>query len=137
MPTSAANLRSRLRRGWLVLDGAMGTELERRGLAAPLPLWSAGALLSAPDAVAAVHRDYLAAGADILVANTFRTNPRTLRSAGRFDDGERLNHLAVDLAHGPAASLRCSSPPAWRQSRTATTPSASRQRAYCERNTAR
>lgn len=98
MSVSASKLRSRLQRGPLVLDGAMGTELERRGVATPRPLWSAAALLSAPDAVTAIHRDYVAAGADILVANTFRTNPRTLRNVGRLDQGERLNRLAVDLA---------------------------------------
>ena len=47
----------------LVLDGALGTELERRGVATELPLWSARALLAAPEAVLAIHRDYVAAGA--------------------------------------------------------------------------
>ncbi len=81
-----------------MLDGATGTELERRGVDAPLPLWSAGALVSAPDVVTAIHRDYVAAGADIIVANTFRTNPRTLRAGGRFADGVALNSMAVNLA---------------------------------------
>ncbi|MDX1650842.1 MAG: homocysteine S-methyltransferase family protein, partial [Myxococcota bacterium] len=46
----------------LVLDGATGTELERRGLACEAPLWSARALAEAPDAVLDVHRRYVAAG---------------------------------------------------------------------------
>ena len=97
MPITAGELRARIARGPLILDGATGTELERRGVASPLPLWSAGALLSAPDIVESIHRDYVAAGADILVANTFRTNPRTLRAAGRLEDGPALNALAVAL----------------------------------------
>ena len=42
----------------LILDGAMGTELERRGLRASLPLWSAHALVDAPEVVRAIHSDY-------------------------------------------------------------------------------
>jgi S-methylmethionine-dependent homocysteine/selenocysteine methylase len=97
-------LRRRFHTGLLVLDGAMGTELERRGGRFPLPLWSAGALVSAPDVVETIHREYVAAGADILVANTFRTNPRTLRAAGLLPDGESLNRLAVDLARRAVGS---------------------------------
>jgi len=99
---SADELRARLRAGRLVLDGATGTELERRGVSSELPLWSAGALLTAPEVVEAVHRDYVVAGAQIIVANTFRTNPRTLRAAGCFDRGQELNRLAVELARRAA-----------------------------------
>ena len=93
----------------LLLDGATGTELERRGLYTGLPLWSSHALLDAPRAVAAVHADYARAGAEIVTANTFRTQRRTL---GRADGigpslGERdleLTGLAVELAREGAAS---------------------------------
>jgi S-methylmethionine-dependent homocysteine/selenocysteine methylase len=91
-------LRRSLQSGPLILDGATGTELERRGAGHPPPLWSAGALLSAPEVVEAIHREYVEAGADIIVANTFRTNPRTLRAAGRWSEGAALNRLAIDLA---------------------------------------
>src|SRR5207249_4025906 len=77
-------LKSRLNRGELiVLDGALGTELERRGVPTPLPLWSAQALFDSPDTVRSIHQDYVRAGADILTANTFRATPRTLAKAGR------------------------------------------------------
>jgi S-methylmethionine-dependent homocysteine/selenocysteine methylase len=106
---SDANLRRRLQRGPLLLDGALGTELERRGvLRNPGPLWSAAALLEAPAAVRAVHADYVAAGAELLVANTFRTNPRTLRRAGWSARGPALNRLAVELAR--AAAMEASRP---------------------------
>lgn len=82
----------------LLLDGAMGTELVCRGQTLPAPLWSAAALIDAPALVEQIHRDYLAAGADIIVANTFRTNPAALRAAGRAADGPALNGLAVRLA---------------------------------------
>jgi S-methylmethionine-dependent homocysteine/selenocysteine methylase len=98
MPASGALFREALARRTLVLDGATGTELERRGVPSPLPLWSAAALITHPRVVEAIHRDYVTAGADIVVANTFRTNLRTLRAAGRAEQGEVLNRLAVELA---------------------------------------
>jgi methionine synthase I (cobalamin-dependent) len=56
----------------LLMDGAMGTELQKLGL--PIgessPPWN----LTHPDAVRAVHLSYLAAGARVLVANTFPTD---------------------------------------------------------------
>jgi S-methylmethionine-dependent homocysteine/selenocysteine methylase len=92
-------------KGPIVLDGATGTELERRGVDAPLLLWSAGALLSHPDVVQAIHRDYALAGADVVVANTFRTNVRNLRAAGMLARGEELNRIAIGLAR--QASVPC------------------------------
>lgn len=81
----------------LVLDGATGTELERRGIKLGLPLWSAAALTECPDLLAAIHREYASAGAEIIVANTFRTNVRTLRHAGCLADGPELNRSAIEL----------------------------------------
>ncbi|HEU4334332.1 MAG TPA: homocysteine S-methyltransferase family protein, partial [Candidatus Eisenbacteria bacterium] len=76
-------LRSRLIRGEVILlDGAMGTELDRRGVATPLPLWSAAALIEAPEVVRAIHEDSIRAGADVVTTNTFRTTARTMRRAG-------------------------------------------------------
>src|SRR5712692_7425776 len=71
--SSGAGLRDRLTSGPpLLLDAAMGTELEKRGVASGLPLWSARALLSAPAEVLAIHCENVEAGADVLTANTFR-----------------------------------------------------------------
>jgi S-methylmethionine-dependent homocysteine/selenocysteine methylase len=77
----------------VLLDGPMGTELVRRGVPAPAPAWSAHALDVAPDVVAAVHRDYAAAGAVVHTANTFRT---TRRAVG--PRWEELGRRAVRLA---------------------------------------
>jgi S-methylmethionine-dependent homocysteine/selenocysteine methylase len=82
----------------LVLDGAMGTELELRGIASALPLWSARALLAAPDAVLEIHREHVSAGAELLTANTFRTRRRTLAREGLGDRAPDLTALAVRLA---------------------------------------
>jgi S-methylmethionine-dependent homocysteine/selenocysteine methylase len=113
-PTGAA-LEGRLREGpALLLDGAMGTELEVRGVESGLPLWSTHALLGAPEIVETIHAEYAAAGAEILTANTFRTQRRALergvREAGDpalADLGSRAGELcerAVALARRAAGA---------------------------------
>jgi enediyne biosynthesis protein CalE2 len=82
-PEARPSLRVRLAAGRpLVLDGATGTELERRGVRADLPLWSSWGLLEAPAVVREIHLDYLRAGVDVLTAATFRTHARSLAAAG-------------------------------------------------------
>lgn len=87
----------------LLLDGANGTELERRGAACELPLWSTRALLEDPALVRRVHADYAQAGADLLTANTFRTQRRVLAQAGLGGRAAELCALAVRLAREAAA----------------------------------
>jgi len=96
---SSTAIRNRLVRGELILlDGALGTELERRGVPTPLPLWSAAAVLSAPDVVRQIHEEYIMAGADVITAATFRATPRALAKAGRAGEAERVLQRAVALA---------------------------------------
>ena len=86
----------------LLLDAALGTQLERRGAAGPPPLWSAEALLRDPKAVSALHEAEVAAGAEILTANTFRTHRRTLAKAGRERDAPFWTQRAISLARKAA-----------------------------------
>ena len=90
----------------LILDGAMGTELERRGFKTRLPIWSAQALLAAPELVRQIHKEYVEAGADIITTNTFRTNPYTITKAKIDIDPERLTKIACDLAKQAASISR-------------------------------
>jgi S-methylmethionine-dependent homocysteine/selenocysteine methylase len=80
-------------RAVVILDGPMGTELSRRGVALPLPAWSAAAVETAPETIAAVHRDYARSGATVHTANTFRTHRRAVGAAW-----EELTHRAVQIA---------------------------------------
>ena len=82
----------------------MGSELERRGLELDVPLWSARALVEAPELVAAIHRENVEAGADVLTANTFRTTRTALDESGNADRAEELTRLAVRLAREAAGS---------------------------------
>ena len=86
----------------LVLDGAMGTELERLEVATPLPAWTASALISAPAEILAIHREYVAAGADLLTTATFRTTRRALAPAGAGERAQELTARAVELARDAA-----------------------------------
>ena len=81
----------------LLLDGATGTELDRRGVDVSLPLWSARAMLEAPEVLLDVHRSYLDAGAGAICTNTFRTHERSLAKAGLVDHAERLTREAYPL----------------------------------------
>ncbi|MCM3878045.1 MAG: homocysteine S-methyltransferase family protein [Thermoanaerobaculia bacterium] len=96
---SAALFRERLLSGPpLVLDAALGTDLLRRGARLPAPLWSAQALLDAPDLVATIHRENAEAGADVLTIASFRLHGRNVReSSCSLSQGELLA-IAVDTA---------------------------------------
>ena len=104
MTGAEKRLRERLAAGPpLVLDGAMGTELERLGIPSELPLWSARGVIEAPETVLAIHRAYVGAGAQALTANTFRTQRRTLDHAGQGHRAGELTTRAVALAREAAA----------------------------------
>lgn len=103
--------------GVLLLDGGMGQELFRRGLAASDRLWGARALLDAPETVREIHQAYLAAGADVITTNTYSTAPPVLTQAGLGDRVTELNETAGRLAvqardaHGGDALIAGSLPP--------------------------
>lgn len=100
---AAVTLAQRLTAGPpILLDGPTGTELQRRGVNLDGPGWSAVALETAPDVVSAIHRDYVAAGAEVLTANTFRTHARNLAAWGAAARARELTQRAVDLARAAA-----------------------------------
>ena len=82
----------------IVLDGAMGTELEKRGVPMDDAAWSAAALATHADTVREVHEDYIRAGADLIITNTFPTARHVLEPAGMGERFRELNTRAVVLA---------------------------------------
>jgi len=92
----------------IVLDGATGTELGRRGVETRSRLFSAAALLSEEGVATlrAVHADYVSAGAQVITANTFRTNPR--KAGARWRE---LTELAVRVARESGARVAGSMAP--------------------------
>lgn len=101
------DIMTRLGRKPLFFDGAMGTILQEKGLAAgeAPELWN----LLHPKDVLSVHISYLEAGVDIISANTFGANPFKCQENGVEPEeviaaGVRLAHQAVEQAgHGVVA----------------------------------
>lgn len=82
----------------VLLDGATGTELEKRGVPMNSKAWSAEAILSHPHIVQAIHEDYIDAGVDIITVNSFSTARHMLLPAGLMGQFRHLNREAVRLA---------------------------------------
>jgi S-methylmethionine-dependent homocysteine/selenocysteine methylase len=85
----------------LLLDGAVATELQRHGVALTEPWMTTAPLLTVAGQrlLERIHRDYLAAGAQVITANTFRANLRALVRCG-VDEmrAGRLVRRAVGIA---------------------------------------
>jgi S-methylmethionine-dependent homocysteine/selenocysteine methylase len=82
----------------IVLDGATSTELQARGVPMDVVTWSAIANLERPEVVQAIHEDYIRAGADVIIANTYSTSPASLEPAGLGDRVDEINRRAVEIA---------------------------------------
>jgi len=73
------SLASRIKRP-LILDGAMGSLLQHRGIKKDDSMWMSKANIENPEIVFKIHREYIEAGADIITTNTFRTNPLAIKN---------------------------------------------------------
>ncbi|MFA6315845.1 MAG: methionine synthase [Elusimicrobiota bacterium] len=88
----------------LVLDGAMGTELQTKGLKAAdfggpeLEGCNEHLVLTRKDVIASIHESYLQAGADIIETNTFGAVPWVLEEYGISAKASEINRAAVELA---------------------------------------
>lgn len=81
-----------------LIDGGMGRELKDRGVHVPETIWSAAALIEAPDEVTNLHGDFLNAGAELIIANNYAVVPVLLRLENLEDHLERLVTVALDCA---------------------------------------
>ncbi|MGI9336510.1 MAG: homocysteine S-methyltransferase family protein [Gammaproteobacteria bacterium] len=98
-PPALAAIEADLEAGKTILiDGATGTELERRGAPMHDKAWCATATLTSPDVLRSVHEDYIRAGARLITTNTFSTNRNVLEPAGQGDKVTEINRRAVELA---------------------------------------
>ena len=89
-----------------ILDGGMGGELIRRGVASSTGLWSARPLIENPEAVVQTHRDYIAAGAEVITTNSYSTIPSYLEKANLESRYVELTALAGELARRAADESR-------------------------------
>lgn len=82
----------------VVLDGATGTELERRGAPMDPASWCGPATLSNDKLLREIHADYIRAGSRVVTANTFAASPLMLGAAGLADRSGEIIERAVAAA---------------------------------------
>ena len=82
----------------ILIDGATGTEVERRGVPQLDNAWNGGGALSHPEIVKQIHKDYIDLGAEIVISNTFATTKHALTDANQENNFEVLNRRGVELA---------------------------------------
>ncbi len=90
------NLKNKLRQDPFLLDGAMGTQLFSRGV--EIGTCSDKLNLDSPGIVLAIQTDYVKAGSDAVITNTFGANCITLSRHGLSDQVEKINEAAVAIA---------------------------------------
>jgi len=100
MPLRQTPFLETLARGPVVFDGAMGTQLYERGYFISRSFDEAN--LARPDLVGDIHRDYVAAGAQVLETNTFGANRECLARYGAQDRLRAINQAGVRLAREAA-----------------------------------
>jgi methionine synthase I (cobalamin-dependent) len=82
----------------IILDGGTGTLVQSLGAPMDGDTWCADANLTHPDVVREAHRQYLSAGAEVLIANTYATSPLLFNHLDRDADVARIDAAAVALA---------------------------------------
>jgi 5-methyltetrahydrofolate--homocysteine methyltransferase len=80
----------------LLMDGAMGTELQRADAQQGVcfELWNR----THPERIKAVHESYARAGARVLLTNTFQANPRNLAKHGAAERVEEIFRAGIGIA---------------------------------------
>ncbi len=93
----------------VITDGAWGTRLQALGLEqGTLPdAWN----LTHPERVLQVAREYVEAGSEVILTNTFRANSITLAEAGLAGRVREINTAGVEISRRPPRAGRWSSPP--------------------------
>ena len=97
--SAAEDIFGRIADGELVIiDGGTGTQLQAEGVPMDDVAWSARANLEHPDVVQRVHEEYIRAGAEVIIANTYAASRAALAPAGLGDRVAEANRSAVRAA---------------------------------------
>ncbi|MBK8618787.1 MAG: bifunctional homocysteine S-methyltransferase/methylenetetrahydrofolate reductase [Anaerolineales bacterium] len=96
------DLLEQLSLGTILADGAMGTMLHARGVGFDKCFDELN--LTNPAAVADIHREYIEAGAQLIITNTFGANRYKLKKHGFEDDVTEINRAGVELAKRAVAA---------------------------------
>ena len=89
------------KRDTLIIDGALATELESRGLDLNHPLWSAKILMEDPGSIFKVHYDYFMTGADIAITSSYQASIPGIKEHLELDNHKAISLIrdSVQLAH--------------------------------------
>jgi methionine synthase I (cobalamin-dependent)/5,10-methylenetetrahydrofolate reductase len=90
------DFREALQRNVLLFDGAMGTEIYRRGVFINRAFEELN--VASPEMIAEIHGAYLKAGAQVLTTNTFGANPIRMKEFGLEEQFVAINKRGVQLA---------------------------------------
>lgn len=82
----------------LILDGAIGTLLQKQQIPSDANLWSSISNVNSPDEIIRIHEEYISAGAEIITTNTFRTNPTAYKNSNLNLSNEDFVKKSVELA---------------------------------------
>lgn len=123
MPDTFTALQQTLQHRIMILDGAMGTMIQRYQLTEddfrgqffadwPVRLHGDNDLISLtrPDVLRQIHRDYLEAGADIISANTFNAQRVSQADYKTEDYIRQMNEAAIQLARSEADRMTAITP---------------------------
>ena len=91
---------------FLLMDGGMGSALEDRGIRLNTTLWSAKALVDAPEVVRDVHIDYYRAGSDVVTTCTYQASvPGFIKNGYTVEDAVFYMRRAVKLANSARSAF--------------------------------
>ena len=90
----------------IILDGAIGAELEKKGAKMHKDLWCGTCSVESPDLVKKVHEEYILAGADIITTNTYATTPIAMKQYGFDNQINEFNKKSVQLAKEAVKDLK-------------------------------
>jgi 5-methyltetrahydrofolate--homocysteine methyltransferase len=122
-PDATAQLSTLLAERILIIDGAMGTLIQGRGLRESdyrgerfadneVDLTGNADILNLtrPDVIREIHLDYLAAGADIICTNTFTASTISLADYGLSEECRAVNHAGAAIARSAADEMTAATP---------------------------
>ncbi len=89
----------------IIIAGSWGSELFRHNVELDQKLWTSPANVNAPDVLANIVRDYVEAGADIILANTFSTGPLLMSELNLLDKMREWDQAAVRIARETLATI--------------------------------
>lgn len=82
----------------ILIDGGTGTEMEKRGARMEDEGWTASSTLTEPEMLRQIHKDYVDAGAEVIITNTFSCSKHIMKRCGLEDRFEEVNRLATQIA---------------------------------------